>query len=267
MSALTIKSMVGVYSSKYRVLCSVPIAISTALASSLIPSAVAAYTEGDVEQWRYNVSAGIKFNMIIAIPCAAGFIFLGQPIVRMLFPSSDYVLGGHMLAAGSLAIVFYALSNVTGGALQSINKMRYPVIHSAISLALHVGFVVLLLKYTSLGIYSLILGNVTFPIVVSLLNLMAIRRFVPEYRQEIVKTFLTPLAASLWMSVALTIVYAGLGLVIASNLVRTLASLFVAVAVYFVMFLLLKGLTREELFDFPMGRRLYLVARKMHVMK
>ena len=41
----------------------------------------------------------------------------------------------------------------------------------------------------------------------------------------------------------------------------------VAEAVYFVMFLLLKGLTREELFDFPMGRRLYLVARKMRVMK
>ena len=41
-----IKSMVGVYSSKYRVMCSVPIALSTALASSMIPSAVAAFTEG-----------------------------------------------------------------------------------------------------------------------------------------------------------------------------------------------------------------------------
>ena len=29
----------------------------------------------------------------------------------------------------------------------------------------------------------------------------------------------------------------------------------------------LKGLTKEELFDFPMGRRLYLLARKMHLMK
>ena len=33
------------------------------------------------------------------------------------------------------------------------------------------------------------------------------------------------------------------------------------------MLLLLKGLSKEELFDFPMGRKMYLVAKKMRVMK
>ena len=84
LDAVSIKSFVGVYSSKYRLLCSVPIAISTAIASSMIPSAVAAYTEGDDEQWNYNVASGIKFNMIIAIPCALGLTVLGQPVVLSL---------------------------------------------------------------------------------------------------------------------------------------------------------------------------------------
>lgn len=35
LDAVSIKSFVGVYSSKYRLLCSVPIAISTAIASSI----------------------------------------------------------------------------------------------------------------------------------------------------------------------------------------------------------------------------------------
>lgn len=264
--SLSIKSFVGVYSSKYRTLCSVPIAISTAIASSMIPSAVAAYTERDVRQWKYNIYSGIKFNMIIAIPCAVGMAVLGQPVVRMLFASSNYVLGGHMLTVGSVAVVFYALSNVTGGALQSIDKMRLPVIHSAISLVIHVGIVAALLQYTNIGVYSLLVGNITFPIVVFALNMRAIKKYVPSYRQEIVKTFLAPLSASIWMALASVTVYGGLGFVIASNTIRTLVAIGVAVFVYFVTFLLLKGLTKEELFDFPLGRKLYLLARKMKLM-
>ena len=270
----TISSLVGVYSSKYRLLCSVPIAISTAVASSMIPSAVAAYTDDDVEQWKYNISSAVKFNMIVAIPCAVGFMMLGQPIVKMLFSSSGmvdgqpvYVLGGRMLTAGAVAIVFYALSNVTGGALQSIDKMRLPVIHSAISLVIHILLIMGFLKFTSLGIYALIIGNVTFPVVVFILNLLAIKRYVPSYQQEVIRTFFAPLAAALWMAVVIALVYQGLGLVITSNLLKTLVSIAVAVVVYFALLLLLKGLNKEELFDFPMGRRLYILACKIHVMK
>ncbi|MCI5938275.1 MAG: polysaccharide biosynthesis protein [Eubacterium sp.] len=272
-SATLVSSLVGIYSSKYRLLCSVPIAISTAVASSMIPSAVAAFTEGDVAQWKKNVSSGIKFNMIIAIPCAAGLSALGIPIIRMLFHSSQHVLGvpthvlgGRMVIVGSLAIVFYALSNVTGGALQSIDKMSLPVIHSVISLACHILIVVLFLKFTNVGIYALIIGNVTFPILVFWLNLRAIKRYVPSYRQEVTKTFITPIAAAIWMTVAIALVYWMVGLVIHSGMIRTLLSVCVAVFVYFAVFLLLKGLTKEELFDFPMGRKLYVLAVKLHLM-
>lgn len=266
MDSVSIKSFIGVYSSKYRTLCSVPIAISTAIASSMIPSAVAAYTEKDVKQWKYNIASGIKFNMIIAIPCAMGMTVLGQPIVRMLFASSNYVLGGHMLTVGSVAVVFYALSNVTGGALQSIDKMRLPVIHSAISLVLHVGIVAALLQWTNVGVYALLIGNITFPIVVFALNLWAIKKYVPSYRQEIVKTFIAPLSAGVWMALAAVAVYGMVGFIISSNTIRTLLAVCAAVFVYFVIFLLLKGVTKEELFDFPMGRKMYVVARKLKLM-
>ena len=269
----TISQLVGVYSSKYRLLCSVPIAISTAVASSMIPSAVAAFTNQDIRQWKKNVSSGIKFNMIIAIPCAAGLTMLGIPIVKMLFYSGEYVqgvpsyvFGGRMLMTGAAAIVFYALSNVTGGALQSIDKMRLPVIHSAVSLVLHIGLVALLIQYTNVGIYALIIGNVTFPAVVYILNLVAIKRYVPSYRQEVTKTFLAPVAASLWMAVSIAIVYWLSDKLTGSNVVCTLLSVCAGVFVYFMAFLLLRGLTKDELYDFPMGRRLYLLARKLHVM-
>lgn len=263
----TIKSMIGVYSSKYRLLCSVPIAISTAVSSSMIPSAVAAFTSGDKEQLKYNISSSVKFNMIVAIPCAFGFVMLGQPIVKLLFPSSNYVLGGRMLMAGSLAIVFYALSNITGGALQSINKMRMPVIHSFFSLIIHIALVIVLLLFTDLGVYSLIIGNVTFPIVVYILNMIKIKKYIKDYKQEFVKTFLSPIGASVWMSICIVITYSAVGLVVESNIIRTLLSLCVGVFVYFVVLLLLKGLNKREMFDLPMGRKLYVFASKLHLIK
>lgn len=269
-----ISSLTGIYSSNYRTLLSVPIAISTSIASSMIPSAVAAYTQRDTAQLRYNILSGIKFNMIIAFPCAMGYTVLGKGIVHMLFPSMNYELGGHLMMAGSAAIIFYAISNVTGSALQSIDKMRIPVINSAISLVLHVVLIICLLKFTGLGIYVLIIGNVTFPIVVGVLNIINLKRYIPGFRLKPLKTFFVPLSASLWMAISVMLVYVGmdrlLGMALGdfvTNALSVCLSLLVAAFVYFVVFLKLRGMTKQELFDFPMGRRLYLVARKLRLMK
>jgi stage V sporulation protein B len=163
--------------------------------------------------------------------------------------------------------VFYALSNVTGGALQSINRMSLPVIHSAISLAIHVVIVVIFVKYTAFGIYALLVGNITFPIVVWLLNLLALKRHIPGgYTQEVLKTFIAPFAASVWMGIATLFTYEFLALVTNSNVIRTLISLAVAVPVYFVALLLLRTVTRDELVEFPFGYRLYALAKKLRLM-
>ena len=97
---------------------------------------------------------------------------------------------------------------MTGGALQSIDKMRIPVIHSAISLVIHIGIVSFFLACTNIGVYALLIGNITFPILVFILNLRAIKRYVPSYRQEVIKTFFAPLAAGFWMALAAVSVYA-----------------------------------------------------------
>ena len=272
--SVVIKSMVGMYSSKYRLLTTLPIAISTSIASSMIPSAVAAFTKRDIPLLNYNISSGIKFNMIIAFPCSIGYMVLGQGLIRMLFPSSDYITGGKLMLAGSVAIIFYAISNVTGGALQSIDKMRIPVIHSAISLAIHVGIVMVLLKLTGLNVYVLVIGNVTFPIVVSILNILALKRYIPRFHLNPWMTFGVPLSASLWMGVSVAVVYTiihrlcltFMGGYIA-NALASILSILVGIFVFFWMFLSLKGMTKEELFDFPMGRKLYLFARKLHLME
>lgn len=265
-SVTTVQSLMGIYSTKYRLLCGVPIGVSTAIASSMIPSIVMSFTNKDIPLVKQKIAMSVKFNMIIAFPCVLGFAILGQPIIRMLFPSSDYILGGKLMLAGSTSILFFALSNVTGGALQSINKMKIPVIHSAISLLLHITILLGLLKFTNLGIYAMVIGNVTFPILVFLLNFVSLKKYI-GYKQELLKTFLAPLSAALWMAISIAGVYGLISLFVASTIIRTLPALIVAVIVYFIVVIKIKGVSKMELLDFPMGGRLYTLARKMRLIR
>ena len=260
-----VSTLYGVYSTKYKLLVNVPIAIASAMASSLIPTLVAAFTKGDKKGMKQKISVSIKVNMIVAFPCAFGLAFLGGPIVRMLFPSSDYKLGGWLLATGSVAVIFYALSTVTNAALQGINLMRMPVRHAAISLVIHVILVFILLKFTKLGIYTLVIGNVTYPLAVCILNAMCVNKHL-HYRQEYRTTFIIPGVSSIIMGACSFLIYhIGMAL-IHSNTISCLIALSAAVIIYFMLILLLGGLKESDLPDFPMGMRIGRLARKLHLM-
>lgn len=261
-----VRTMQGIYSTKYRLLVSVPIAVSTAIASSMIPSLVASVTAGDRPAIHDKVTMAIKFNMIIAFPSAVGLAVLAVPIIRLLFPSSDYVTGGMMLMTGSVCIIFYALSTVTSGVLQSIDKMSLPVIHSLASLIIHVILIFILLRYTGMGAYALVAGNVTYPLVVCYLNGRSVSHHI-GFRQEITKTFCIPFLASVAMGILTFAVYELFFLITHRIYIAVFPAFIVAVASYFAIVLKLGGLNREELYEFPMGRRMSILADRFHLLR
>lgn len=263
------KVLVSIYS-KYRTLINVPNAISSAMASSMIPTLVSLRAVGNHKAFRAKLAVAVKVNMVIAFPCAVGLAVLGTPIMHMLFPSTDYIISGKMLMFGSVAVVFYALSTITNAALQGLDKMSRPVIHAAVSLAIHVILVALLLKFTNLGIYALLIGAVTFPLAVCALNWSAVGRF-GNYHQEVKTTFLIPAAASAvmgivtWLMRLLTSTLFGSSY--AANFISVVICIIAAVAVYFIMIFLMGGLTEKDMPDFPMGLRIAKVARKLRIMR
>ena len=178
------------------------------------------------------------------------------------------------MLAGSTAVIFYAISNVTGGALQSIDRMALPVIHSAISLVLHVGVVFVCLSYTDIGVYSLIIGNITFPIVVSIFNLIAIKRNVRHINLELIKTLSKPFMASVIMAVIVWPCYTLLDMLLEkavsgyiANAISLMFALLVAVVTYFVAFFLLKGMNKEEVYNLPCGVRIYKIAKRFKLIE
>ena len=258
--------MQGIYSTKYKLLVNVPVAVSTAIASSMIPSLVISFASGDTESVKGKVSMAVKFNMIIAFPSAMGLAVLAEPVIRLLFPAADYMVSAMMLITGSSCIIFYALSTVTNGVLQSIDKMGLPVLHSLISLIIHVGIVAGLLMWTNIGVYALVAGNVTYPMLVCLLNNRSLKKYL-GYKQEITRSFCVPLIASFIMGVVAFGVYYLVFMLTHKIYIAILPSVALAVFIYFVLVLKLQGLNRQELYEFPMGRRMSVFADKMHLLK
>ncbi|MFU0828045.1 MAG: Polysacc-synt-C domain-containing protein [Lachnoclostridium sp.] len=254
----------GIYSNKYNLLINVPVSIASAMSVAIIPSIVASKTEGSNYEVKNKVHMAVKFNMIIAIPAAFGMAVLASPILQLLFHDSRE-LPANLIRLGAIAIVTTALSTITNGILQGINRMRTPVIHSAISLAIHIVLLFVLLKFFNLSTYGLVIGNITFTLVVCILNWISVGREL-NYRQEVKKTFLIPAACSAIMGVIAYLIYNGLYHLIRINSICTLAAVVIAAIAYGCLLLLFKGVTQDELVDMPMGRTLARIAEKAHLL-
>lgn len=258
------KSLQGVFNSQYTLLINVPIAVATAMAASSIPSIVTSFTIGKTKEVNKKIGSIIKFVMAIAFPSAVGLAVLATPISRVLFSGlGKYnMIGADLLHFGTISIVFYSLSTITSAILQGLDHMNVPVRNSAISLVIHLLLMVSLLYFTDLNVYALLIGDVTFPMLISILNWLSVKKYV-GYRQEVAKTFLMPLVSSLVMGVATFIIYNGVVDVVGNMIIGMGLAVIVAVVVYLVMILALRCFEKEELYDLPMGGRLVTLGKKM----
>jgi len=258
-------ALLGMYGNKYRLLSNVPVAIATAIGAAIVTSISVDKLRGFDNAIRRKTNSAIKFNMIIAIPSAVGMGVLAYPILQLLFKNTNNIAAANFLRLGSMSIVFYSLSTVSTAILQGINKLKIPVINSAISLGVHIVLVYCLLKFTPLSTYALVIGNVSFALVVCILNWISIEKYL-NYRQEILKTFVIPAVSAGLMGVAAFLTYKGLYLWTGNNTLATLLSMLNAVIVYLALLIFMKGVEEEELEFLPKGKSIIRVLRRLHLL-
>ena len=254
----------GVYTGKYHLLINVPMAVSNALSSSLIPSVSRAVATGDRRMVKKKVAAAIRFSLLIAIPSTVGLTVLAGPVNNLLF-SGDNDLAVQMTLYGSIAVVFYSVSTVTNAILQGIDRMRLPIVHALTALVLHLAAMEVMVLVFHMGIFSMVFANILFAVIMCFLNHRSIRKIL-GYRQEVKKTILLPAAASAVMGAAAVGVYKLIHLGIQSNAVCTLGAVAAAVAVYGVLLVKLGCLDEDELHQMPGGTRLLQMFRKLRLM-
>ena len=258
--------MTGMFTGNYRLIVNVPIALASALASSLIPSVVKSMTQNNKSGVIRKVESSIKVSMIVAMPCAAGIGALSRQIIGFLFPTSvDPDKVSLMLMIGCISVVLYSLSTITNSILQGIDKMRIPVIHSAIAIVIHVVVLVAMLYIFKIDVFCLVICDMLFAFIVCFLNARSLRRYI-GYKQEIKKSFLLPAICSVVMGIAAIFISKGIFKLIRSYAVSVLITIVISVIIYGVLLLLLKVIDAEEVYMMPGGAKLYALAKKLHLM-
>jgi len=254
----------GIFSGKYRVLTNIPIALASAMSSSVIPTLAGAFVNNGTSQIRQKIQSVIRFTMIISIPCVVGMSVLGKPIVSLLF-SGDINIASNMLQFGSISIVLYSLSTLTNGILQGINRMKVPVTNAIISLGIHLISLYLLLKFTNLGIYAVVIANILFATIMCILNGLAIKKYM-HYKQEVVKTFIIPSISAILMGIIIVLLYNVIYL-FTGNLLSTSISIVVGTICYFVFMIMFRGLGESEINRLPGGQKLVSILKKAGILK
>lgn len=257
--------LLGVFGGQYSTLINVPLSVSSALAASLIPSLVSTVKTGNRKQVHNKIHTVTRFNMMIAIPCAVGFVILAKPIMDLLFFTQDNTKAAYMLQLGAFSVVLFCLSTVTNSVLQGLDDMMTPVKNAAISLVVHIVSLFLMMVVFQWNIYAVVLSKVVFAGAICILNAHALRERI-GYVQEQKRTFVIPIIASAIMAVVTLAVHLVFEL-FAGERVATVIALLAAVIAYGAALVLLGGVTQEEMLEMPKGRTLVSLCKKLHLIR
>lgn len=257
--------LLGMFSGQYDTMTNIPLSVASALAASFMPSLVATIQTGNRKQIHSKIDLVSRFNMIIAIPCAAGFITLAKPILDLLYFTQDNTIPAMLLRIGGISVVFFCLSTVTNAALQGLDHMLKPVKNAAISLVIHLVALYIMLAAFHWNIYSIVASKIIFAGAICILNARDLREscgYIQEYR----KTFVIPAVSSIVMSACALLVHLLFEL-FAGTRIAIIFALITAVIVYFICLILLGGITESEILTLPKGRGLVRILYKFHLFR
>lgn len=253
----------GQLSGKYVTLTTFPVSISSAMATAAIPNIAMAVTVGNKKEVKRKINTALKLAMIISIPAAVGIGVLGDQILRMLFPS--YPEGGVLLKVGAISIAFLSFCQIVTGVLQGIGKIQVPVIGALLGAVVKIALNWILIRIPSINVVGAVISTDVCYLVASIFNVIMLMRYT-KTRVNFSGVLIKPTIGSIIMGIGCVIGYKVISLVF-GNTISTLLTIIVAVIIYLLVMIFIRGITEEDLLSIPKGRILVRVFKKIGLLK
>ena len=249
----------------FMTLINIPLTLASTAPTSMMPEVSAQYAISDLEETKRKIDQATWIAMLISIPASVGLAVLAQPVTRLIFPSTEGV-AGQLMVIGVITVILNSTSNISNGVLQAIGKANIPMINAAISLGVDIVFLALVLVFTNMGIYAVVLAMVVYALVMCVLNDRALKKYL-GYKNPWRSAYFVPILASIPMGIVAVVVYKLVYVVIGSNFISLIPSIALAMVVYFVGYLVVAKPKKEDLAALPGGTRLAQAAQKLKILK
>ena len=284
----TARTLKGVYN-KTMSLYNLPSSFMVPLTSSVIPAVSAARALRNYKQGALISETTLRTTALLALPAGVGLFVLGEPIIRLLYPSTeDVALAGWMLSVLGIASVAVCFMLVSNSIMQAHKLVTLPMVTTLIGCVLKLIVSYVLIGTPEIGIRGAAISTVVCFGLIAVLDLVVIKLTLPRSLSYF-RVFAKPAAAtaamglSAWaicglLSKALVRIGTfqmknGEGQAILSesgkvmlswtgNALAVMAAIGVAAVIYFALILLTKAISKEDLSLMPKGDK---IARLLHI--
>lgn len=246
-SEVYITNVQGVFNTQYTQLINLPISIASAFGVSLLPKISSFHAKNDNLNANLSINKLIYLTTSIVLPSTAGLVVCSEEIMHSLFPKLGtlHELAVNLLFWGGIAAIFYSLSTISTTILQSYCYYKIPVLNAFISLILHITLVIILIKHTNLGIFSLLIGDIIFPFIILLLNILFIKKNI-YLNIDFFSTILKPMFGSIIMSITIILYKIIISQYITSVLINLIVEVILGIFIYGLYYFVFSN-TREKL--------------------
>jgi len=286
-SPVEVRSMYGQLTGFAEPITNLPKVLTQAIAISMVPTIVRAWKEKDKDFLHYNITLGLRFAIIIGLPCTVGLMVLSEPVMLLLYPLQIEGAAGAApaLFIFAIGIVFLSSIDALTGTLQGVGKQMIPFINITIGAVCKFLVTFMLVGLPAVNIKGAAVGTVIAFGVATALNYRAVVTYT-GVRFEPGLTFIRPLISALVMGGVAAVVYysiqAAIGSsatsltqmaelaklaseqlhremtgAILSNALATIAAILLGIIVYFIMLFASRSIRPEELRLLPKGEQIY----------
>lgn len=237
--------------------------ITSVLGVSALPVLVNAHTKKDKPLLKRNIESGLKLASIISMPVGLGFIFLGSPIMNLVYdtPASTSI-GGVLLRVFGVAAVFAGLSTPMISMLQAVGKEKITLRNVAIGVAIKVIVNFTFVAIPTMNIKGAAIGTAAAYAFMFFANLFSVIKYT-GVGFSIVKIFIKPLISAIGCGVTANLVFRLLG----SGKLNTAISIACGAVVYFVMLIILNTFEEEDVLALPKGEKLLKICLKLRIIR
>ncbi len=167
----------GIYSGYCMTLFSFPPTLIAALTASLLPAAAALHAEKNKEGLSRLADRAIKTALLVAAPCAAGFLSIPHELLSLLFRrSADVAIAAPLLAAVAPGVIFLAISAVCRTLLIASGKAAKSVASTLLAAFVRIAVTALAARIPGVGIFGAALASGAALLVQAVADLVTLRR-------------------------------------------------------------------------------------------
>ena len=255
----TADTMKGIYSMTMTIF-NMPCAFIIPITVSVIPAITNHLTLQNNRGVRQVEESAARVTGLISLPCAVGLCLLARPIMALLggYSGEKLDLAAKLMAVLGVCVFLYANIQYSNAVMQAHGYAHIPVVNMIAAGVVKLAVVYILTGNPQLGILGAPLGALLGYAAIAVMNMIAIRRIVPQ-KPAIVSNILRPALPAAIMGVAVWLTYWALTKLLGVDGSRILlcgVPIIVGVAVYFVAVVKCKAITRDDCQLIPKGEKI-----------